>query len=42
MRYQVFDACAVRIVVEEGIGHRKQLVLTLVPRSELASEVAAS
>jgi exosome complex exonuclease DIS3/RRP44 len=38
----VFDKCAVRIVVEEGAGHRRQLVLSLVPRSELpASEIMA-
>ncbi|KAG2491107.1 hypothetical protein HYH03_010551 [Edaphochlamys debaryana] len=33
--YRVFDKCAVRIVVEEGMGHRRTLVLSLVPRSEL-------
>ncbi|GAX77417.1 hypothetical protein CEUSTIGMA_g4862.t1 [Chlamydomonas eustigma] len=34
-RYAVFEPCAVRITVEEGVGHRKQLVLSLVPREEL-------
>jgi exosome complex exonuclease DIS3/RRP44 len=33
--YTVFDACAVRIAVEEAAGNRRQLVLRLVPRSEL-------
>ncbi|KAL4428262.1 hypothetical protein ABPG75_002351 [Micractinium tetrahymenae] len=37
--YTVFDKCAVRITVEEAQGNRRQLVLRLVPRSELpASE----
>lgn len=38
MRFRVFDACAVRIRVEEGVAHRRQLVLELVPRSELPAE----
>lgn len=33
--YTVFDKCAVRITVEEAQGNRRQLVLRLVPRSEL-------
>ncbi|EFN55177.1 hypothetical protein CHLNCDRAFT_35599 [Chlorella variabilis] len=36
-RYTVFDKCAVRICVEEAAGNRRQLVLRLVPRSELAA-----
>ena len=40
VQYRVFDKCAVRIVVEEGAGNRRQLVLQLVPRGELpAGEV---
>ena len=35
MRYRVFDPCAVRIHVEEGYGHRRQLVLELVGRDQL-------
>lgn len=35
VRYAVFDKCAVRIAIEEGAAHRRSLVLTLVPRSEL-------
>lgn len=33
--FTVFDPCAVRIAVEEAAGNRRQLVLRLVPRSEL-------
>lgn len=33
--YKIFDKCAVRISVEETVGHRRQLVLSLVPREEL-------
>ena len=35
LRFAVFDKCAVRIAVEEGAGHRRQLALALVPRGEL-------
>eukprot|EP00983_Pelagomonas_calceolata_P016175 511555-Pelagomonas_calceolata.AAC.1 len=35
MRYRVFDPCAVRIHVEEGYGHRRQLVLELISREQL-------
>jgi exosome complex exonuclease DIS3/RRP44 len=35
VHFAVFDKCAVRIAVEEGAGHRRQLVLSLVPRAEL-------
>ncbi len=35
MRFTVFDKCAVRITVEETVGHRRQLVLALVPREQL-------
>ncbi|KAG2423316.1 hypothetical protein HXX76_015463 [Chlamydomonas incerta] len=35
VRYSVFDKCAVRIAVEEGVAHRRSLVLTLVDRAEL-------
>ncbi len=35
VRYAVFDKCAVRIGVEEGVAHRRSLVLTLVDRAEL-------
>lgn len=39
LAYTVFDACAVRICVEEAAGNRRTLVLRLVDRSELpASE----
>lgn len=34
-RYTVFDKCAVKIVVEEGQAHRRQLVVSLVNRDEL-------
>ncbi len=34
--YRVFDACAVRLSVEEGVGHRRSLKLELVPRGLLA------
>ena len=33
--YKVFDPCAVRISVEEGVGHRRHLALSLVPRDQL-------
>jgi exosome complex exonuclease DIS3/RRP44 len=40
LRFTIFDKCAVRIVVEEGAGHRRQLVLSLVPREQLpATEI---
>ncbi|KAF5828225.1 hypothetical protein DUNSADRAFT_18006 [Dunaliella salina] len=35
VRYRVFDPCAVRIHVEEGYGHRRQLVLELISREQL-------
>lgn len=38
VRFAVFDKCAVRIAVEEGAAHRRSLVLSLVPRSELPAE----
>ncbi|KAI8464454.1 MAG: hypothetical protein J3K34DRAFT_526194 [Monoraphidium minutum] len=42
LRFAVFDKCAVRIRVEEGAGHRRALVLSLVPRGELpAGEIMA-
>ncbi len=34
-RYTVFDKAAVRISVEETAGRRQQLVLALVPRTDL-------
>lgn len=36
MRYTIFDKCAVRIAVEETVGRRRQLVLTLVGREQIA------
>ena len=42
LRFAIFDKCAVRITVEEGAGHRRTLVLQLVPREHLPpSEVMA-
>ncbi|GLI66006.1 hypothetical protein VaNZ11_009617 [Volvox africanus] len=39
VHFALFDKCTVRISVEEGMAHRRTLVLTLVDRSELpASE----
>jgi exosome complex exonuclease DIS3/RRP44 len=35
LRYTIFDACAVKIFVQEGTGRRRTLVLELVPREEL-------
>ncbi|EFJ53011.1 hypothetical protein VOLCADRAFT_55673 [Volvox carteri f. nagariensis] len=35
VRFALFDKCAVRISVEEGVAHRRTLVLSLVDRSEL-------
>jgi exosome complex exonuclease DIS3/RRP44 len=35
LRFAVFDKCAVRITVEEGVAHRRSLVLSLVPRGQL-------
>ena len=35
--YSVFMPCAVSISVEEGIGHRKRLCLSLVDRADLSS-----
>jgi exosome complex exonuclease DIS3/RRP44 len=35
VRYTVFDKAAARISVEETAGHRRRLVLSLVPREEL-------
>ena len=35
VRWTIFDACAVRIAVEEGAGRRRTLKLRLVPRGEL-------
>jgi len=37
--YRIFDCCAVKIFVKEGIGRRRVLVLDLIPRESLpASE----
>jgi hypothetical protein len=33
--YHIFDPCAVRLTVEEGVGHRRSLRLQLVPRTDL-------
>jgi hypothetical protein len=33
--YKVFDPVAVRISVQEGVAHRRSLLLELVPRDEL-------
>lgn len=35
VKFTIFEPCAVRITVEEGIGHRKRLVLALAPRDEV-------
>lgn len=35
--YSIFMPCAVSISVEEGIGHRKRLVLSLIDRKDLSS-----
>jgi len=35
LAYKIFDCCAVKIYVKEGIGRRRTLVLDLVPRSML-------
>jgi exosome complex exonuclease DIS3/RRP44 len=40
VRYTVFDQCAVSISVEEGFGHRRSLVMQLVPRSQLPEAAA--
>lgn len=38
MSFRVFDPCAVRIHVEEGHAHRRQLVLELLPSREQLAE----
>ena len=38
--YSLYDKCAVEIKVEETFGHRRQLVLTLVGREQLAAAQA--
>jgi exosome complex exonuclease DIS3/RRP44 len=35
MQYTVFDPCAVRIYVKEGVGRRRALALELIPRDQL-------
>ncbi|KAL6756016.1 hypothetical protein V8C86DRAFT_129914 [Haematococcus lacustris] len=35
MQFRVFDPCAVRISVQEGVAHRRSLLLELVPRDQL-------
>ncbi len=38
VRFALFDKCAVRISVEEGVAHRRTLVLTLVDRNNLPED----
>ena len=42
VKYTVFDKCAVSICVEEGVGHRRMLVLQLVPRGRLTEAERAA
>lgn len=34
-QFKVFDPCAVKLSVEEGVGHRRSLKLQLASRDEL-------